>query len=117
MRRGWDELREHGVEPRYRLGNVREDRYVDLVQEDRQVEFGQAKLTELTSQCRSCPVRWACHGGCPKDRFATSRDGERGHNYLCEGCCSFFGHAGPRIHRLAREIAMGAPVSSEGPTA
>jgi uncharacterized protein len=30
-----------------------------------------------------CDVRFACNGGCPNDRFATSPYGESGPHYLC----------------------------------
>ena len=41
-----------------------------------------------------------CGGGCPKDRFAKSRDGEDGQYYLCEGLKAFFDYAVPRLEEL-----------------
>ena len=39
-----------------------------------------------------CEVRHACHGGCPKNRFIKTPDGEDGLNYLCAGYKKFFNH-------------------------
>lgn len=98
---------DHYVEPGYRLGNVHHDRLADVLVGEQQGTFGRSKRTGLTAQCRRCPVRWACHGGCPKDRFATSVDGEAGHNYLCSGYADFFTHATPTIEQMARLLQAG----------
>lgn len=98
---------DHYVEPGYGLGNVLQDRLADVLVSDVQREFGRSKRTALTSQCQRCPVRWACHGGCPKDRFATSVDGETGHNYLCEGYLAFFSHATSTVETMARLLQAG----------
>jgi len=47
------------------------------------------------------------NGGCPKDRFATSRDGELGQNYLCAGLELFFTHTLAAMRIMARLIQAG----------
>ncbi|MFV0427115.1 MAG: SPASM domain-containing protein, partial [Beutenbergiaceae bacterium] len=77
----------------------------------RQREFGQAKRTALPSQCQQCPVRWACHGGCPKDRFTTTSDGEPGLNYLCAGYYEFFTRTRPKIEQMGTLLRQGRPAA------
>ena len=74
---------DHFVEPRYRLGNISERHLSDLVSSEQQQQFGLDKRDTLPAYCRECEVRFACHGGCPKDRFTNTPDGEPGLNYLC----------------------------------
>ena len=83
---------DHYVEPDYLLGNINEAPLGDLVRSERQQQFGRDKRDTLPNFCRSCDVRFACHGGCPKNRFTTTPDGEPGLNYLCAGYKHFFGH-------------------------
>lgn len=106
---------DHYVEPGYRLGNARTDPFIELLGSEFQRDFGRAKRTALTSQCLGCPVRWACQGGCPKDRFALSTDGEPGQNYLCAGYYAFYAHIEPGINEMARLIRAGrAPAEIMG---
>jgi uncharacterized protein len=98
---------DHFVEPDHLLGNITQTHMLDLVASDRQRAFGRAKATTLTGQCRSCDVLPLCNGGCPKDRFVTSRDGEPGHNYLCEGLYAFFTHTRPTMSAMAQLIRQG----------
>ena len=59
------------------LGNIAEGRtMLELVNLPQQRSFGRAKLETLPAYCRSCDVRFACNGGCPKDRFIAAPDGE-----------------------------------------
>ncbi len=102
---------DHHVYPEYRLGNVTETPMRDMLWTDRQQDFGEAKKTGLTAQCRACKFRFACNGGCPKHRFSTSRDGEEGHQYFCESYQMFFAHAGDRMRDMARFASMGYPAS------
>ncbi|MCP3855766.1 MAG: anaerobic sulfatase maturase [Actinomycetia bacterium] len=83
---------DHFVEPDYRLGNITETPLADLVRSDRQERFGRDKRDTLPEFCRSCDVRFACQGGCPKNRFRNTPDGEPGVNYLCAGYQHFFHH-------------------------
>ena len=98
---------DHYVEPGYKLGNIHADRLGDVLASDQQREFGRSKRTALTTQCQRCPVRWACHGGCPKDRFDVSADGEAGQNFLCAGYFKFFSHATATVEDMARLLQAG----------
>ncbi len=97
---------DHFVEPRYRLGNIRELPLLDMVASQQQRDFGQAKLGTLTSTCLACDVRLACHGGCPKDRFATSPADEPGHQYLCPSYLLFFRHIAPVMRRMCELLRV-----------
>lgn len=98
---------DHFVTPAHRLGNLREHSLRALVDSPAQRAFGEAKLTGLPSQCRSCPVLPSCHGACPKDRFLADRHGEPGLNWLCEGYFRFFTHADGPLRILARLLRAG----------
>ena len=74
-----------------------------------QRQFGQGKRDSLTQQCQTCKVRNWCNGGCPKDRFALSKDGEPGQNYLCAGLEKFFMHTGPTFNVMAQLYRKGHP--------
>jgi len=98
---------DHYVEPAYRLGNIRQTHLLDLVASPRQQEFGQAKRDTLPQYCRDCDVRFACHGGCPKDRFAVTPDGEPGLHYLCPSYKAFFGHIRPAMEAMCALLRAG----------
>ena len=98
---------DHFVEPDFLLGNINETHMIELVSSSKQRRFGDNKRDLLTAQCRECDVRGLCHGGCPKDRFVPSRDGEPGHNYLCAGLYRFFTHTRPTMSIMARLVQQG----------
>jgi uncharacterized protein len=93
---------DHFVEPKYLLGNIHQSSLLKMVASPEQRKFGDDKRNLLTNQCQNCKVRHLCNGGCPKDRFGVSRDGEGGHNYLCEGLELFFMHTGPTMAMMAQ---------------
>jgi uncharacterized protein len=57
----------------------------------------------LPRYCQECEVLDMCHGGCPKDRFLQTPDGETGLNYLCEGYRRFFNHCRSFVTELANQ--------------
>ena len=96
---------DHFVEPEYLLGNVLQTPLAELVELPQQQRFGSAKRDTLPEYCRTCEVRFACHGGCPKDRFIRTPDGEEGLNYLCAGYKAFFGHIDAPMRMMASLLA------------
>jgi uncharacterized protein len=92
---------DHFVYPEFRLGDLAETPLASLVDSPRQQRFGTDKRDRLPKQCRGCDYRFACNGGCPKQRFSRSRDGEPGLNYLCEGYYSIFKHMDPYMRVMA----------------
>lgn len=95
---------DHYVEPDYYLGNINETHLIELVGSQQMRTFGDNKRDLLTRQCRACDVRFLCNGGCPKDRFNLSREGEPGHNYLCEGLYYFYDHVRPTMTIMAENL-------------
>lgn len=98
---------DHFFEPDYRLGNIHKTHMVELIASTAQRKFGQDKRDTLTAQCQTCTVKNLCNGGCPKDRFAGSRDGETGQNYLCPGLELFFTHTRSSFNMMAQLLRKG----------
>ncbi len=98
---------DHFVEPGYLLGNITHTHMGELVASPRQQQFGQDKRDTLTQYCLECDVRFACNGGCPKDRFATSPLGEPGQHYLCPGYELFFHHIAESMRFMAGMLKTG----------
>jgi uncharacterized protein len=98
---------DHFVYPEYKLGNLTREPLAAMVDSTRQQAFGKAKRDTLPRQCRECPQLDLCWGGCPKQRFLTTRDGEPGLNWLCEGYLHYLGHARPWLQSIAGLLAAG----------
>ncbi|HET6474598.1 MAG TPA: anaerobic sulfatase maturase [Thermoleophilia bacterium] len=107
---------DHFVDPAYLRGNIGDRHLAELVGSPEQERFGLDKLERLPRYCRECDVRFACHGGCPKDRFVATPDGEPGLNYLCPGYKAFFHHVDAPMKRmceLLREDRAPAEIVAE----
>jgi uncharacterized protein len=100
---------DHYVEPGYLLGSIAPGgrTLLELVDLPQQRAFGRAKLESLPAYCRSCEVRFACNGGCPKDRFISTPDGEPGLHYLCAGYKQFFTHVDGPMRVMAALLRLG----------
>jgi uncharacterized protein len=98
---------DHFVEPKHKLGNIRETKMLELVASQQQRRFGLAKRDTLPRFCLECDVRFACHGGCPKDRFISTPDGEPGLNYLCDGYKAFFHHVDRPMRFMSDRLRRG----------
>lgn len=98
---------DHYVYPDFKLGNIAETPLVELVQSEKQRQFGLDKRDSLPQYCRQCDVRFACNGECPKHRFLKTPDGEWGLNYLCAGYKKFFHHVDPYMKTMAALLHAG----------
>ena len=98
---------DHFVRPEYRVGSVWERGLAEIVSGAPQVDFGLSKRDGLTRTCRACSWLPLCGGGCPKDRFARSPEGEEGQYYLCEGLKRYFAYAVPRLTEAMRLSTQG----------
>lgn len=103
---------DHYVFPEYKLGNIRTQTLTEMMYSDRQLKFGADKQDALPTQCKECDYLFACNGGCPKDRFLTTANGEPGLNYLCKGYKHFFQHVAPYMDFMKRELMAKRPPSN-----
>lgn len=101
---------DHFVDRDHRLGNIRETPLVEMLESAAQREFGRRKRDGLPRYCRECEVLALCNGGCPKDRFIRTPDGEEGLNYLCPGLKRFFTYSRPYLQRIASFRQSGEPL-------
>ena len=92
---------DHFVNETHLLGNINNLHLTDLLDCNKQQDFGQAKLSTLPKYCLNCEVLPMCNGECPKNRFIETPDGEQGLNYLCKGYKYFFKHCQPFVNEIS----------------
>ncbi|MBQ3249934.1 MAG: anaerobic sulfatase-maturation protein [Bacteroidales bacterium] len=100
---------DHFVFPEYKLGNIRQNTLLEMMYGEKQQEFARLKQGSLPGQCRKCDYLFACNGGCPKDRFAQTVDGEPNLNYLCKGYHQYFKHVAPYMDYMKNELMSQRP--------
>ena len=103
---------DHFVEPGYKLGNIRMTHMLELVASAQQQQSG-------STSARRCRVTASSakygHGGCSKDRFTTTPEGEPGLNYLCAGFKAFFHHVDRPMRFMASSCATASPCGDRRP--
>lgn len=100
---------DHFVFPRHRLGNIHTHTLPQMLYGPQQTAFSRLKRDALPRQCRRCPWLKACHGECPRLRFARAADGEPGLNFLCAGYQRYFSHVAPYMDFMAQALRNGQP--------
>ena len=95
---------DHFVFPEYYLGNIRNRGILDMLNSEKQMTFADMKTKGLPTQCKECKWQFCCHGECPRNRFAKTKDGEPGLNYLCSGYKRFFEHSAPFMEKLKKDF-------------
>lgn len=100
---------DHFVFPEYKLGNIRRQTIAEMLYGEKQSRFSMLKHQSLPRQCKECRFEFACHGECPKNRFAKDRYGNPGLNYLCEGYQAFFDFVTPYMNFMRNELLNQRP--------
>jgi len=102
---------DHFVFEDFRIGNIRQEFYAEIVDGEQQSNFGQAKEKKLTNRCKRCDIRHYCNGGCPAQHFVNLRNEEYPHNYLCEGYKVFFRYTQPYLEAIAQALRNQMPAN------
>ncbi len=85
------------VEPSWRVGNINESSWDQMLVSAVYRKFGRQK-SDWSADCEACPYLSLCAGDCLKYRTGSG-------SWLCSGYRQFFDHALPGFQRLARRIA------------
>lgn len=88
------------VEPRHRLGNIRQSKITDMLNSKKQDDFGKVKAL-LPRKCKFCPWYTKCFGGCTKDRIKDPNDQRQPR--FCLAYQMFFEHADAKMRQLAEQ--------------
>ncbi len=88
------------VEPKWRLGNIMDNRITAMLNSKKQLAFGAAKAL-LPGECRKCQWLTKCYGGCTKDRVKDPGDNRKPR--FCLSYKMFFAHADKVLRHIAEE--------------
>lgn len=102
---------DHFVYKDFKLGNIMEKDFDQLMFQTVQMNFGANKWKSLTAYCKACPYLKYCHGDCPKHRFIASPDGEAGLSWLCHGFEKWFKFANPFMQEMCKRLQQQRPCS------
>jgi uncharacterized protein len=88
------------VEQKWRLGNIMNDRIINMLNSKTQQTFGSAKAM-LPRDCRQCSWLRNCYGGCTKDRIKDPEDHRKPR--FCISTKMLLKHADPTFKKLAED--------------
>ena len=88
------------VEPKWKLGNIKTGKLIDMLNSRKQAAFALAKA-QLSVECRKCSWLQHCYGGCTKDRIKDPEDRRRPR--FCKSYKMLFAHADRQFRELAAE--------------
>ncbi len=88
------------VESDWKLGNVLSGNMEEMLNSERQNEFGNMKAA-VPAECVACQWLHKCQGGCTKDRVRDAQD--KGSNHFCLSYKMFFEHADTKLTELANQ--------------
>ncbi len=88
------------VEPEWQLGNVMQNQIIEMLNSQKQQEFGLLK-THLPFECKQCKWLKKCYGGCTKDKMKDPRDGLKPR--FCTSYKIFFEHADEALKNIAEQ--------------
>ena len=101
---------DHFVYPQFKVGNINQRDYPDLIETPIQQQFSTRKPIGSQTHCQRCDQRSLCHGACPAQRI--DENGELSilaKHYLCEGYYQFFSHLRPYLDAMGRCLHRGLP--------
>lgn len=87
------------VEPKWKLGNIKQSKIINMLNSKKQCQFGCMK-SKLPRKCRSCSYLKHCFGGCTKDRVKDPKD--NGMPRFCTSYKMFFAHAHDQLVEMGR---------------
>lgn len=93
------------VDKANKLGKIPQDRLIDLLNSKKQQLFGEKKAL-LPPDCKKCPWKALCYGGCPKNRIVGA-DNKQKITRLCQAYKKFYKHSDPVYKELARNFNQG----------
>ncbi|NOH62333.1 anaerobic sulfatase maturase [Vibrio sp. RE88] len=93
---------DHFVYKETKLGNIEHQSFASMLLSEKQKQFGSNKYTSLAKECTSCSYLHLCYGGCPKDRIATTANGNANLNYFCQDYQAYYRHVLPSFAFLTQ---------------
>ncbi len=96
------------VKPQYRLGNILENPFEEILTSERYLRFASEK-TNWSDRCASCRFLDLCMGDCPKFR-SSLEPSNHPLSLLCSGWQAFFSGTIDRFQWLSEAIRNGVPL-------